>query len=150
MIKQIGDITNTLSTAENIINNIRKNLYSLNIQKKLKKAIYLIWRNPYMTINGNTFISHMMKIAGFENVFAHKKDNYPVITGNEIKNSGAEIILLSDEPYHFKEKHFSEFKKVLPGADILMVDGEMFTWFGSRMQKAMEYFKNTFLLFSAF
>ncbi|MCD6366516.1 MAG: ABC transporter substrate-binding protein [Bacteroidales bacterium] len=141
MINQIGEITDTLPEAKKIVGEIDAGfLQNFDTPKKIKKAVYLIWRKPYMTINGRTFINHMMQKAGYQNVFAWKKDNYPVITDDEIKNSGAEVVLLSSEPYRFKEKHSSEFQNFLPDAEIRLVDGEMFTWFGSRMRLAAKYF----------
>ena len=140
MIKQIGAITDRQTQAINLSNIIQSQFDRLTIKKPHRKAIYLIWRKPYMTVNGNTFINAMMGKAGFENIFAGKSDNYPVITGDEIKNSGAEVVLLSSEPYHFTRKHITEFRTLLPTAEIRLVDGEMFTWYGSRMRLAAKYF----------
>ncbi len=142
MITQIGVITNKQTQATSLHNTIQLQFNELMVKKPYKKAIYMIWRKPYMTINGNTFINAMMEKAGFENVFAGKPDNYPVITEDDIKNSKAEIVLLSSEPCHFTRKHIPEFQSMLPTAEIRLVNGEMFTWYGSRMRLAAEYFSS--------
>ncbi len=142
MIEQVSQITNTTKEGLQIIQTIKDQFQKLKVPKKLKKAIYLIWRKPYMTVNGNTFVHDMMLRAGFQNLFSEKKESYPVITAEEIKQSGAEIILLCSEPYRFIEKHLPEFLDLLPNADIRLVDGEMFTWYGSRMRLAVNYFES--------
>ncbi len=140
MINVLGQITGFRRKAQQIIQEIQKAFANLPKQRKFQKAIYLIWKNPYMTVSEKTFINAMMNKASFENVFASKKDNYPVVTTTEIQNSDAEVILLADEPYHFQKKHIAEFQNLLPDAKVYIVDGKSFTWYGSRMRQAAEYF----------
>ncbi len=140
MIAQVGKVTDTQEKAWQIIHEIENAFIHFPVRQQKVKAIYLIWKKPYMTINRHTFIHAMMEKAGFENVFSGKSDNYPVISENEIVQSGADIILLSSEPYRFTEKHIPGFQELLPNAEIRLVDGEMFSWFGSRMRLAAEYF----------
>ena len=140
MIEAIGELTDRSDSATAIIETIRQQFDKFAVGSR-RKAVYLIWRKPYMTVNGNTFISAMMQKAGFENVFAGKPSNYPEIAADEIKELEAEVVLLSSEPYRFTQKHIAEFQALLPNAKILLVDGEMFTWYGSRMQYAARYFK---------
>ena len=92
-----------------------------------------------MTIGGDTFINDMLHTCGLQNVFENKK-RYPEITVENIKECGTKLILLSSEPYPFKEKHIKEIKLQIPNARILMADGEMFSWYGSRMLHAAQYF----------
>ena len=91
------------------------------------------------TIGGDTFISDMLSRSGIQNIYANEK-RYPQITLEGMKAKGAELILLSSEPFPFKEKHIAEIKAVLPNIRILIVDGEMFSWYGSRMLYAAQYF----------
>lgn len=98
-----------------------------------------------MTIGGDTFISHMMQLCGFENVFATQK-RYPQIAPENIQASGCQLILLSSEPYPFKQKHIEALQKILGHEKvihpkILLVDGEMFSWYGSRLLQAPRYFR---------
>lgn len=104
------------------------------------QAAYFIWRDPYMVAGGDTFIHEMMKSCGLQNVFAGR-NRYPVITIEELQAAGCKYILLSSEPYPFKEKHAEELQKHLPAVKILLVDGEFFSWYGSRMLQAPAYFR---------
>jgi ABC-type Fe3+-hydroxamate transport system substrate-binding protein len=110
-----------------------------------KKVAYLIWKNPYMAAGGDTYIHAMMEVLGWENVFAGKS-RYPVVTEEELAAAGVEVVLLSSEPYPFKMKDIKELAQVLIKAnvgsnkvDIRLVDGEMFSWYGSRMQHFPDY-----------
>jgi len=144
MIETVGNLTGRETQAKSITDNIGKLFNCLPTNRPLKKAIYLIWKKPFMTVNKNTFIHSMMLKASFVNVFADNEKDYPVITNNDIRKSKAEVILLSSEPCHFEEKDGVEIQKLLPEAKIYFVDGRIFSWYGSHMQIAAEYFYKTF------
>ena len=139
MIADLGKITQTSEKANSISQSIQEQL-SAPIFNDKKKAIYLIWKSPFMTIGGDTFIDSMMHKAGFENTF-HHITRYPEIELETISNSDCEFVLLSSEPYPFAQKHVDEMQAVLPNKKIIIVDGEMFSWYGSRMLKSAAYFK---------
>lgn len=106
-------------------------------EKKLKVA-YLIWKNPYMTIGGDTFISRILEELGFENLFKNQK-RYPEIQLEDLKS--ADLIFLSSEPFPFKEKHIEEIQEVCKNQKIKIVDGEAFSWYGSHLAKCGEYYR---------
>ena len=139
MIADLGKITHSSEKANSISQSIQEQL-SAPIFNDKKKAIYLIWKSPFMTIGGDTFIDSMMHKAGFENTF-HHITRYPEIELETIANSDCEFVLLSSEPYPFAQKHVDEMQAVLPNKKIIIVDGEMFSWYGSRMLKSAAYFK---------
>ncbi len=102
---------------------------------------YFIWKNPFMVAGKNTFINDMLMRCGFENVFASVDfARYPEITEEQIADAKPELILLSSEPYPFKEQHIKEFQHICPKAKIAIVDGELFSWYGSRLLKSPSYF----------
>jgi ABC-type Fe3+-hydroxamate transport system substrate-binding protein len=103
-----------------------------------KKVAYFIWRKPYMAAGKNTFIDDILLINGMTNVM--KSERYPIVTLEELKTTNCKLILLSSEPYPFVEKHIEEIQAVIPDAKIMLVDGEMFSWYGSRLVKAVQYF----------
>ena len=140
-IQQIGKLTGKYEAATNLTAAIDHNFTLLNKFKAKKTACYLIWRKPYMTIGHDTFIHAMMEEAGFDNVF-RDKERYPEITVENIAQKNPEFILLSSEPFPFKQKHAAEIKELLPDCEVILVDGEMFSWYGSRMLKAPGYFLN--------
>ena len=140
MIDQIGMLTNTSSKASWLIDSIKNEFSTLQATANpVIKAAYLIWRNPYMTIGADTFISDMLRLAGFENVFANRK-RYPEISIEELQKTNPEVLFLSSEPFPFKEKNVSGFQKLLPQTVVKLVDGEMFSWYGSRLLNSPSYF----------
>ena len=159
MIRSLGEMTGKTEKAHEIISNIEHNFKELkNSQAQLDpdsyrdrnqklptppsplRTAYFIWRDPYMTIGRDTFIDHMLEACGFTNAFADLS-RYPQITDDDLRNASPQLILLSSEPYPFKEKHIEEFRSICPNAKVMVVDGEMFSWYGSRLQHAPAYFE---------
>ncbi len=142
MIYCVGSITGTLEKAEEIIKNIHTDFEKLRQTHTAKKpkALYLIWRKPYISVGANTFIHDMMERCGFHNVLVNKT-RYPELSAADIKSLNPEIILLSTEPYPFREKHFNEFKAICPKAKFVLAEGEYFSWYGSRLVNACSYFQ---------
>jgi ABC-type Fe3+-hydroxamate transport system substrate-binding protein len=140
MIQDIGEVTGTRKTAHVILNSIEKEF--LKIQKlNSRKTLYLIWKNPWMAAASGTFIHEMMGLSGLENCL-NDKSRYPELASEEIKQLNPELILLSSEPYPFKGKHIKELQQLCPKARIFLVDGEMFSWYGSRLLKFPAYLES--------
>lgn len=139
MILLIGKLTKTNKKANIIVSSIQKEFELLKLKKK--KVAYIIWKKPIMSINKSRFIHDMMHRCGFKNVFALAINDYPEISKKQLQKANPEIILLSSEPYPFKDKHIKEFQKICPTAKIKLVDGEMFSWYGSRLKYASSYFQ---------
>lgn len=154
MIEQIGTITGTLPNATRLISQIntaftRLQTPSNNVipvrtgtgvragSKYKPKTGYLIWRNPYMTIGSDTFIHDMLARCGFQNIFGHST-RYPTVDIWQL--SHCDLLLLSSEPFPFQQKHIDELQPHLPNTKIILVDGEMFSWYGSRLLHAPAYF----------
>lgn len=138
MIRQIGIITERSDRAEKIADDIRIGFEKMLPEQHPIRTAYLIWRNPFMAAGGDTFINHIMNRSALKNVFDHLL-RYPEITIEELRNSNCELLLLSSEPYPFKEKHIDELQSQLPATKIILVDGEMFSWYGSRLLKTPAY-----------
>lgn len=141
MIGEIGQLTHRVKEAHKIITEISKKFKVLPSLESKPKSIYLIWKDPIMAVGGDSFINDMMKRAGFDNVLKSKK-RYPTLTPEDLTALGPEVLMLSSEPYPFSEKHLEYFKSLVPESKILFVDGEMFSWYGSRMRLAADYFNN--------
>ena len=139
MIETIGTITGTAEKARQLTEQINSRFDQLSLSQKKLRTAYLIWRQPYMTIGGDTFIHDMLTRCGFENIFGDLQ-RYPSITVEEIKNRHCQLLLLASEPFPFKQKHIDELQQQLPSTKILLADGEMFSWYGSRLLLAPAYF----------
>ena len=113
--------------------------------KPVQKVAYFIWKNPYMVAGSDNFINELLKLNHFENVFENQP-RYPEIELQQInKKTDLDLIFLSSEPYPFKEKDALEMMPLVTQAKIRLVDGEMFSWYGSRLLKALDYFKELHL-----
>lgn len=140
MIRKIGQLTNTSRASEKIAGDIELSFATISKLPSLK-TLYLIWKSPWMAAAPGTFIHEMMRLSGLENCF-DEQTRYPELNTEQIKRLNPELILLSSEPYPFKETHKDELRKLCPKAKILLVDGEMFSWYGSRLLKFAAYTAN--------
>jgi ABC-type Fe3+-hydroxamate transport system substrate-binding protein len=138
MINSIGEITNSATKSAAIVSNVRQEFAKLGPLNSSKKVLYLIWKNPYIAAGKNTFINNMILACGLINCVLNTR--YPQLTNKEIKQLNPEIIFLSSEPYPFKEKHIYELQELLPNTLIILVNGELFSWYGSRLLRAPAYF----------
>ncbi|GAA4153049.1 helical backbone metal receptor [Chryseobacterium ginsenosidimutans] len=137
LLKNLGKIFNKEDRAQLFNLKIYEVLNEAKIKSNIKVA-YLIWKNPYMTIGSDTFIHKILGEIGFENIFKDKK-RYPEIKTEDLAE--ADIIMLSSEPFPFKEKHIDELKAFYPDKKIMIVDGEAFSWYGTHIAKCENYFK---------
>lgn len=144
MIGDIGALTGKTAEANALVCSIDAAFKQWQPVDPPIPTAYLIWKNPYMTIGGDTFISDMLLKSGFQNVFAHLK-RYPEITVEQLRQSQCTLVLLSSEPYPFAKKHIQELQLALPGVKIKLANGEMFSWYGSHLLKSPEYFKNLYI-----
>ncbi|MEC4005730.1 helical backbone metal receptor [Flavobacterium sp. SUN052] len=114
-------------------------------EKSIKKVAYFIWANPYMVAGSDTFINELLKLNKFENIYDNnpKYDGrYPEIIIQKMRIQGdPDYVLLSSEPFPFTDEHAFEIGRFTHHATTIFVDGEMFSWYGSRLLKAFDYFK---------
>ncbi len=158
LLEQIADLLvtdiNTIDEALLAITEIAKRTQTAEAGRKLTTAIrtevdkadtfdpisaaYLIWKKPYMTVGGDTYIHDVMKKWGLKNVFADA-ERYPETTVEELRIKDPQLVLLSSEPYPFSAKHVQELDGQLGGPKSMLVNGEFFSWYGSRMLPAFRY-----------
>lgn len=131
MIRLTGYITGRETEASLLAGKILEGFDNLDAGIGRQKVAYLIWKDPYMLAGKNTFIDDMLSRAGFSNISLRRR--YPEMSVEEIRRADPDLIFLSSEPYPFKEAHIAEFREICPRARIMVVDGEMFSWYGSRL-----------------
>jgi ABC-type Fe3+-hydroxamate transport system substrate-binding protein len=137
LVKNLGLLFNREERAQIFNLKIYEVLNEAKINSKIKAA-YLIWKNPYMTVGSDTFIHNILAEIGFENIFKNQT-RYPEIQVEDLAE--ADVIMLSSEPFPFKEKHIAELKEFYPEKKIIIVDGEAFSWYGTHIAKCENYFK---------
>jgi ABC-type Fe3+-hydroxamate transport system substrate-binding protein len=138
MIERVGVLVGRGEEAKDLSQLIQQRFNTLSATPLNLRAAYFIWRKPYMVAGKKTFIDSMLKKCGLTNAF--DTERYPEVDATTLADAKPDVILLSSEPYPFKEKHIAEFKAILPSATIKLVDGELFSWYGSRLLHAPEYF----------
>lgn len=138
LLKSLGNILGKQNIAQQFNLKIQ-DIFNFEKPKTKLKVAYLIWKNPYMTIGRDTFIHHILEEIGFENIFKSQK-RYPILELEELTE--ADVIFLSSEPFPFKEKHISEIRNVFPDKLIKIVDGEAFSWYGTRIAKTNSYYQD--------
>ena len=156
MILAIGNLTNRAQNAILLTQHIRDNFNQLQADRELRavnihqsprqlNAAYLVWKGPYLTVGGDTFIHAMLEAAGLTNIFQHLT-RYPEIKIEDLQNLKCELLLLSTEPFPFNQKHIESLQPHLPDTKLILVDGEMFSWYGSRLIRSAEYLRRMFVL----
>jgi len=140
MIERIGEIVNRKEKANAIVNTIKENFSELQTTNHKLQTAYFIWQKPFIVASKETFINHLMEKCGMENAFINLDSRYPEVSEEQIAKAKPDLILLSSEPFPFKEKHIEVFQKISPSSKIFLVDGELFSWYGSRLIKSPSYF----------
>jgi ABC-type Fe3+-hydroxamate transport system substrate-binding protein len=116
---------------------------------QLVRVFYAIWRNPYMTVSGDTYISDVLAACGAANVFADAPTRYPAVALDEVAARDPEVILLPDEPFRFRRAHVGDFA---PWPDVAavrdgrvhLVGGKPFSWHGRRLGDALRLGRELF------
>ena len=139
MIGDIGQLTRTELLATNLVHAIRAAFQSIEKPALPINTAYLVWKDPYMTVGGDTFINDLLRRCSLNNIF-REASRYPVIQLQDLLDKDCRLCLLSTEPYPFKEHHLQELQAHLPGVKLALVDGEFFSWYGSRLLDAPAYF----------
>lgn len=142
LIAMYGELFNALEKANTIIEGIKKSKSEFEDYiaiKPLKTVAYFIWKSPWMVAGNDTFINHLLLQNGLDNIYSNI-ERYPEIDIKNIKIA-PDLVFLSSEPYPFKKDHIKELKTYFPDSKVVLVDGEMFSWYGSRLLKAFDYFK---------
>jgi ABC-type hemin transport system substrate-binding protein len=102
-----------------------------------RRAAVLVWRRPWMATSADTYGSSLLELLGIENVFAGAGERYPATTLEEIAARRANLVVLPDEPYPFKDRHVAQVEAIVSGADVRLVDGRDLFWWGIRTPDAV-------------
>ncbi|AFL79913.1 ABC-type Fe3+-hydroxamate transport system, periplasmic component [Aequorivita sublithincola DSM 14238] len=141
MIEKLGIIFEITEKASQIISKIHLELADFKMYMNdfpSKRVLYLIWKSPFMAAGKDTFIDSLLTLNNFENFISEENSRYPEVNWEDLKS--VEVVLLSSEPYPFKEEHISEIRNKID-VEVKLVDGEYFSWYGTRLINAFDYFK---------
>lgn len=111
-----------------------------------QRVLYLIWRDPWMTVARDTYIARMLARIAWHTLpevhgGAFGAARYPALRGDEPWLADVQQVLLSSEPYRFTEVHLGEARRLCPNAHARLVDGEMLSWYGPRAVHGLRYLR---------
>lgn len=139
MIRAVAALTGRAQAAEPLLAQIEQGFAQLPVLPRPLTAVYLIWQKPYMAAGAATFIGDLLGRCGLVNLVGDGR--YPEITLAWLQQVQPALLLLSSEPFPFAAKHQQELAALLPQTRVLLVDGEMFSWYGSRLATAVGYLR---------
>lgn len=138
LLRHFGERTGTSAAAEAWAGRIERALARLPRDPAPFRYVYLIWKDPYMTVGDRTYVADLLRQAGGLNAFGPSPSDYPRLSLDELAASGAGLVLLPDEPYRFREADREAIRRVLPGAEVQLVPGDDFCWHGVRTLRGLE------------
>ena len=145
LFEMFGDIFSRKELANMLSIKFKQSLQKLQNDSKFNKpknVLYLIWRKPWMSVSQDTYISKMLELINYNTVNFQSAERYPSISETEFLSCNCDLILLSSEPYPFKEKHIAEIKTLCKNCDeVSLIDGEKISWYGSRAIKGLDYLR---------
>jgi len=137
MIRRLGDLSGVIPAAEGLCSEIARAWSAIPASTESVRVAYLIWRKPWMAAGPTTYIDSLLQVAGFTNVFGASETpgaRYPEFSAEQLAQRSPDVVLLSSEPYPFKPQHLDELREIVPGARVLLTDGEPWSWYGARMR----------------
>lgn len=140
LIGELGDITGCSEEGRKLESDVQTAFNTLPDAEPVRVA-YMIWKRPYMAVGRDTYINSTLEKLGFINPFATLPNRYPEVTEQDLRDAELDYIFLSSEPYPFRDKNHAEFLSFLPHVTPVNIDGQMF-WYGARMLKAADYFRD--------
>jgi ABC-type Fe3+-hydroxamate transport system substrate-binding protein len=144
MISTVGALCEKTALADELVKQIEGQFAGLKPLMQGKKVWYLIWQQPWMAAGPDTFIGYMLNRLGFDNLAASLGQRYSVVNSEVLESAKPDVVLLSSEPYPFKDKHVELLQPKLPHTQIILVDGSPFSWYGSRLLDSVPYFNSLF------
>jgi ABC-type Fe3+-hydroxamate transport system substrate-binding protein len=137
-ILDIGLLFGKIEIAKTLNAEITSGFQKLETIGQGRSVLYFIWDDPAYVVGKNTFIDAIISKLGFTNVC--ETERYPALS--DLNDVNPDFIFLSSEPFPFSENHRKKFQELFPSSKVILVDGEMFSWYGSRMLLAIDYFQS--------
>ena len=146
MLERLGPALGCDDAARRSVNSIRDELARPETISGGETAVYLIWREPYMTINADTYIHDVLARLGIVNLTAEESERYPEISAERIRELDPDWLLLPSEPYPFLERHVAEVAADtgLPADRIRLLPGEEYCWHGVRSATVFDTHRSLF------
>lgn len=141
LIAHLGLLTQAVPAATSLLKRIETEWSELTGLATSTSILYLIWQDPLMVVGNDTYIDAVLNHIGYHNVAKGFAGRYPTLSEADLGVLNPDEVWLSSEPFPFAEKHVAFYKALFPAAKVCLVDGEMFSWYGSRMRLASAYIR---------
>jgi ABC-type Fe3+-hydroxamate transport system substrate-binding protein len=142
LYRQLGEVFGVEAEAERLCAEFEQAYErALAAAPPARDVLYLIWKDPWMTVGPDTYISQTLALFGWRTVPSVASERYPEVDLAELAGT-VERVLLSSEPFHFKQRHVEEVAALVPGAEVSLIDGEMTSWYGPRAIAGLEYLRD--------
>lgn len=142
MILAVGQLVDRSDQAHDLHHQLQQRFAALAAHTHpARRALYLIWRKPWMAAGSQNFIDDMLRLAGYQNVLSDQP-RYPQLTLEQLQALRPQEVLLSSEPYPFGPEHLAELSQLLPESRVRLVDGEAFSWYGSHLLTTPAYLQS--------
>jgi len=123
--------------AREIVKSVSEIETGLGAWSKLRFRVFCpVWKNPWIAFNGDTYAHDVLRMLGFNNIYATAGERYPRVTLDEALELRPDYVLLPNEPYEFDAKDVEELKPLLPPAlsrRVVLINGRDLHWYGARM-----------------
>jgi ABC-type Fe3+-hydroxamate transport system substrate-binding protein len=137
LYRQIGDAFGAREAADGLCARFKAEYGRvLGLSFERRQVLYLVWKEPWMTVSRDTYISRMLALFGMQTRPATASTRYPKL--KDLNVAGVEMILLSTEPYRFRGAHVEEVERQT-GRRTHLIDGEMTSWYGPRAIAGLRY-----------
>lgn len=147
MVAAFGHLPGVTECAARLASALRAELSACNTQVwPQQRVLYLIWREPWMTVARDTYIARMLATVGWKSWPAVEGGDsgaarYPMLRGDEPWLADIDQVLLSSEPYRFEDVHLPLAQALCPAAQVRLVDGELLSWYGPRAAQGLAYLR---------
>jgi ABC-type Fe3+-hydroxamate transport system substrate-binding protein len=139
LYRLIGGVFGAAERAEELCAEFERALHRLRPRESdPEDVLYLVWREPWMTVDADTYIARTLELVGWRTLPRESEERYPVVDLSAFAGA-VDRVLLSSEPFHFKQAHIAEVAALVPGAKVTLIDGEMTSWYGSRAIRGLRY-----------
>ena len=139
MIADLGALTGRSLQAKVLLGKLAQLRDGLQPIRNPIRVAYLIWHNPIMAAGSDTFINELLKLCGFINPLTRHDGRYPQVTVADLQLAQLDAIFLSSEPFRFRQRHIAWYQERIENVVVKPIDGELFSWYGNRLLKAIPY-----------
>ena len=144
LVRELGEVTARTRRGGELAEELGAALDAVQAASGARRARVFcpIWRQPYMTINRDTYVHDMLAVCGADNVFAERAERYPVVELAAVAAAAPDVIVLPDEPYRFRRAHLPDFSPhaempAVRDGRVHFIDGKLLTWYGPRIAEAL-------------